>query len=63
MVFLVFFAFLPTLFVQTQNVLDMIEMKMTEEIAYAFFIGLLAVSAAIGVWLHNHEKKRNQQKS
>lgn len=39
----------------------MIEMKMTEGMAYAFFIGLLAVSAAIGVWLQNHEKKRNQQ--
>lgn len=39
----------------------MIEMKMTEGMAYAFFIGLLAVSFAIGVWLQNHEKKRNQQ--
>ncbi|MFN3316320.1 MAG: hypothetical protein ACK40K_05875 [Raineya sp.] len=41
----------------------MIEMKMTEEIAYVFFIALLGVSAAIGVWLQNHEKKRNQQKN
>lgn len=39
----------------------MIEMKMTEGMAYVFFISLLAVSAAIGVWLQNHEKKRNQQ--
>jgi hypothetical protein len=41
----------------------MIEMKMTEEIAYIFFIGLMAVSFAIGIWLQNHEKKRNQQKN
>ncbi len=41
----------------------MIEMKMTEGMAYVFFIGLLAVSAAIGVWLQKHENKRNQQKN
>lgn len=41
----------------------MIEMKMTEEIAYVFFVSLLAVSAAIGVWLQRHENKRNQQNS
>jgi len=41
----------------------MIEMKMTEEIAYVFFIGLMTVSFAIGFWLQNHEKKRNQQKN
>jgi hypothetical protein len=39
----------------------MIEMKMTEGMAYAFFIGLFVASFAIGFWLQNHEKKRNKQ--
>jgi hypothetical protein len=41
----------------------MIEMKMTEGMAYVFFISLLAVSVAIGYWLEKHEKKRNQQRN
>ncbi|MCS6795018.1 MAG: hypothetical protein RMJ97_09870 [Raineya sp.] len=41
----------------------MIDFRMTEEIAYAFFLGLAVVSFAIGFWLHNAEKKRNQQKT
>jgi len=39
----------------------MIELKMTEGMAYVFFISLFAVSFAIGFWLQNHEKKRNKQ--
>jgi hypothetical protein len=45
------------------TMIEMVEMKMTEEIAYVFFISLMAVSFAIGFWLQKHENKRNQQRN
>ncbi|MDX1905198.1 MAG: hypothetical protein SFU27_13675 [Thermonemataceae bacterium] len=37
----------------------MIEMKMTEGMAYVFFIALFTAAFAIGAWLQKNEKKRN----
>ncbi|PKQ70938.1 hypothetical protein [Raineya orbicola] len=39
----------------------MIDFRMTETIAYAFFIGLGVVSFAIGFWLQKAENNRKKQ--
>ncbi|WP_448528216.1 hypothetical protein [Raineya sp.] len=39
----------------------MIDFRMTEGIAYAFFLGLAAVSFAVGLWLQKAENNRKKQ--